>query len=128
MAKDYEVKIVESWKELSARERISLKNFNDAIQLDSATQDGKIEIKIANYVVCSVHNEMASDNKDYKKIVVIDEDGQRYVTGSPTFYRELSSIIDELAEAGEDDDFTISVYQMDSKNYKGKKFITCNLV
>lgn len=128
MAKDYEVKIVESWKPLTVREKISIKNFNDAVQLDTATQDDKIEIELANYVVCTVHNEMATDNKDYKKIIVIAKDGTRYVTGSPTFYRELSSIIEELEEAGETDDFLISVYQLDSKNYKGKKFITCNLI
>ena len=34
--KGYEVKIIEASKELSARERIALKNFDDMVQLDDA--------------------------------------------------------------------------------------------
>ena len=79
MAKDYEVKVVESWKPLSAREKIALKNFNDAIQLDEASKEDNLIIKVQNYAVCEVHNEK-SDNKDYKKIVVMAESGERYVT------------------------------------------------
>ena len=127
MAKDYEVKIVESWKDLSVRERISIKNFNDAEPLDELTKDNTVQIDVANYVVCEVHNEMSTENKDYTKIVVVDKDGTRYATGSKTFYRELTSIVEELKAEGDDGDFTINVYQRDSNNYKGKKFITCNL-
>lgn len=124
--KDYDVKITESWKPLSAREKIMLKNFNDAVQLDEASKGEGLIIDVQNYAVCEVHNEK-SDNKDYQKIVIVDKDGMKYVTGSPTLFRELTAIIEELADAGEED-CTIKVYQRDSKNYKGKTFITCTLV
>ena len=39
----------------------------------------------------------------------------------------LTDILDELADAGETD-CTIEVYRKESKNYKGKDFITCSIV
>lgn len=125
MEKDYSVKIAYSKNELSARDRIKLKDISDAIQLDEVCNEPVI-IDVDNYVVLEVHNEK-SDNKDYRKIVVIDKNGQKYVTGSDSFLRSLEDIVDEMADAGEDD-IQIKCYKKDSKNYKGKQFITCSIV
>ena len=74
-----------------------------------------------------VHNEK-SDNKDYSKIVVVDKGGTKYVTGSESFGTSLSDIVDEMVDAGEGENITVEVYRKDSKNYKGKQFITCSIV
>lgn len=125
MEKDYSVKIAYSKNDLSARDRIKLKDISDAIQLDEVCAE-PIIIDVDNYVVLEVHNEK-SDNKDYRKIVVIDKGGQKYVTGSDSFLRSLEDIVDEMTDAGEDD-IQIKCYKKDSKNYKGKQFITCSIV
>ena len=89
----YEVKIIESSKELTARERISLKNFDEMIALDEVvnSETPKITIDVSGYVVARVHNEK-SDNVDYEKYIIIDKDGQRYITGSQPFFSSFKEI------------------------------------
>ena len=124
----YSVKIRYASKELSAKERIAIKDTSNAISLDDlTTQEGNITIEYAYHVVLDVHNEK-SDNKDYTKIVVVDKGGTKYVTGSESFGTALSDIVDEMVDAGEGDNITVEVYRKDSKNYKGKQFITCSIV
>ena len=121
----YNVTISSASRELSARERIAIKDFSNAIALDEATKDGKLVITPVDYAVLDVHNEK-SDNKDYKKFVVIDAAGTKYVTGSENFFDSFMEIMEEMS--GEDEEFSIEVYQMESKNYKGKSFITCSIL
>ena len=124
----YSVKIRYASKELSTKERIQIKDTSNAISLDDLTmQEGNITIEYAYHVVLDVHNEK-SDNKDYTKIVVVDKGGTKYVTGSESFGTALSDIVDEMVDAGEGDNITVEVYRKDSKNYKGKQFITCSIV
>ena len=121
----YNVTISSASRELSARERIAIKDFSNAMPLDEATKDGKLVITPVDYAVLDVHNEK-SDNKDYKKFVVIDAAGTKYVTGSENFFDSFMEIMEEMS--GEDEEFSIEVYQMESKNYKGKSFITCSIL
>lgn len=123
----YSVKINRSSKELSAKDRVRIKDTSNAISLDEITQgEGDVIIDYDYHVILDVHNEK-SDNKDYTKVVVVDKAGTKYVTGSEAFLTALEEIIDEMADAGEDD-IQLSVYRKDSKNYKGKQFITCSIV
>ena len=124
----YSVKIRETSKELSAKERIAIKDTSNAISLDEVTAtEGSIVIQYDFHVVLDVHNEK-SDNKDYTKIVVMDKGGTKYVTGSESFRTALTDIVDEMIDAGEGENITIEVYRKDSKNYKGKQFITASIV
>lgn len=124
----YSVKIRYTSKELSVKERIAIKDTSNAISLDDVTtQEGTITIQYAYHVVLDIHNEK-SDNKDYTKIVVVDKGGTKYVTGSDSFGTSLSDIVDEMIDGGEGDNIVIEVYRKDSKNYKGKQFITCSVV
>lgn len=124
----YSVKIRETSKELSAKERIAIKDTSNAISLDEVTAtEGSITIQYDFHVILDVHNEK-SDNKDYTKLVVMDKGGTKYVTGSESFLTALSDIVEEMVDAGEGDNITIQVYRKDSKNYKGKQFITCSIV
>lgn len=122
----YEVKIIDSSKELSARDRISLKNFDEMIPLDESVNDEtpKLKIEVSDYVVASVHNEK-SDNVDYEKYIIIDKAGQRYITGSKPFFSSFKEIWDEME--CENDDWGITVYKRESNNYKGKQFLTCSI-
>lgn len=120
----YSVQIAETSKELSAKERIKIKDTTDAIKLDEATQSGSIFISPAMYAVLNIHNDK-SDNADYNNYVVVDKDGTKYVTGSESFWTSFMNIYDEMS--GETEDWGIKVYRAPSKNYKGKDFITCSI-
>lgn len=121
----YSVKIREVSKPTSAKERVMLKDTTNAISLDEATQGAKFVFTPAYYAVLDVHNDNSED-KDYVKYVIVDDAGNKLVTGSESFFTSFKSIMDEMADCGED--FSIEAYRMPSKNYKGKEFITCSIV
>lgn len=121
-------KIRESSKELTAKERVAIKDTSNAISIDEVTAaEGKLVIDYAFHVIIDIHNEH-SDNKDYVKCVVVDKAGTKYVTGSESFRNALVEIVNEMTEAGEGDNIQIECYRKESKNYKGKSFITCSLI
>lgn len=122
----YSVEIKETNKELTTKERILLKDTSDAIKLDEACSEEAVIIKPVLYAVLAVHNEK-SDNVDYEQYVLQDESGQKYVTGSESFWSSFTNIYVEMKE-DEEEDWAIKVYKLDSKNYKGKKFLTCSIV
>lgn len=121
----YSVSIKEQSRDFTARERILMKDTSNAVKLDSITDEGAYNITPADYAVLSIHNPK-SDNPDYDNIVILGDDGVKYVTGSPSFMKAFFDIATEMSE--EDGPFTISAYKLDSKNYKGKKFLTCSIV
>lgn len=121
----YEVKIVECSKELSAKERLQIKDTTDAIKLDKATQIEPVEIDVDFFAELSVHNEKSED-KDYPCYVVVAKDGTRYTTGSQSFYSAFRNIYDEMCN--ESEPWSIKAYRMASKNREGKDFITCSLI
>lgn len=127
--KTYSSKVTYASKELSAREKIKIKDVSACQKLDELTQNGEhIIINVDFYAIVSIHNEKADDT-DYTNVVIVDKDGSRYVTGSNSFKRSLDDIMDELNEAGvlDEEDILIDVYTKPSKNYSGKSFITCSL-
>lgn len=127
----YKASVSECSKELTVKEKIALKDTSNAIGLDFLTQEAnfngeKVIIDVDYYATINIHNEK-SDNKDYINFIVVAKDGTKYVTCSQAFISAFEDIAYELAEAGESD-MTIEVYRKESKNYKGKDFITCSIV
>lgn len=121
----YSVKIRKVSKEISAKERVMLKDTTNAISLDEATTNNRVVFEPAYYAVLDVHNEKSED-KDYVKYIIVDTSGTKYVTGSESFFTSFMDIMEEMD--GCDEEFSIEVYRMPSKNYKGKEFITCSVV
>lgn len=122
----YTVTIKETSKDLTARERLMMKDRSNATPLDSAvTVDTPLVIIPDSYAVLSIHNE-SSDNPDYEKYMIVDKNGQKYITGSVNFWNSFKSIWDEMSK--EDEEFQIEVYKLESKNYKGKQFLTCSII
>lgn len=119
----YEVKIIETNKELNARERLLLKDTSDCIKLDEATQKGDVIIKPDLYAILEVHNEK-SENKEYYVYIITDVNGAKYATGSESFFSSFINIYDEMG----DEDYEIKAYRLPSKNRAGKDFITCSIV
>ena len=120
----YKVEIKEVSAQLTAKQRIALKDTTNAIKLDLETQKAPVIINPDFYAVLAIHNEK-SDNPDYENYIVVDKSGDKYVTGSQSFWSSFMEIADEMA--GEDEEWSIKVYRVESKNYKGKEFITCSI-
>lgn len=125
----YKVEILNCSKELTARERIMIKDTTNAIKLDEATKDGnKLVICPSMVAVLKVHNDK-SDNEEYEQYVIIDKSGTKYVTGSPSFWSSFEEIAEEMTdENGVAEEYEIECYKLDSKNYKGKQFLTCSII
>ena len=122
---NYAVNIVETSKELSAKERIAIKDTGDAIKLDTACEGDAITFTPESYAILAIHNEK-SDNVDYENYVITDTEGTRYVTGSKSFFSASKNIWDEMAN--ETEEWALKCYKLDSKNYNGKQFLTCSIV
>lgn len=124
---EYSAKVVESTRELTGKERVAIKMFTDAHQLDEVTQNYEDGVLInVDYVAkVAVHNEK-SDNKDYNKYIYVDKDGTIYISGSEILYRTYQEIAEEMED--EDEDWAIKVIRKESSNYKGKDFLTCVIV
>lgn len=120
----FSVTIRETSREISAKERVKIKDTTNAVKLDSATQDGKVIIKPDMYAILDIHNENG-DDKDYVNYIVLDADGTKYVTGSQSFWNSFMDIYNEMVN--ETEDWFVEVYRMPSKNRPGKDFITCSI-
>lgn len=123
---EYKATVKESSWEMSAREKLRYTDFTDVVQLDEATQSGDLIIDVDKWAVINVHNEK-SDTVDYVKYVIIDKDDQVYVTGSESFWNSFTQIYEVMSEEGETT-CSIKVYRRESKNYKGKDFLTCRII
>lgn len=127
----YSASVKEASKELTAKEKITLKDLSNAESLDLATTEAEFNntktiINVDFYAKIAIHNEKAED-KDYETLVVVDKNGTKYYTGSQSFATAFMDIYEEMAEAGEDE-IVIEVYRKESKKYKGKQFITCSII
>lgn len=123
--RNYSVEIVDSSEELSAIEKVRLKDTTDCVRLDQALEGtNAITIKVMKYVVLNIHNEKSED-KEYPNFIIVDEDGTKYITGSRNFFDTFLDIYGELEDCNEE--WYLKIYKVDSKNYKGKQFITCSV-
>lgn len=124
----YKARVAVVSKDLSATERIKFKDTSDAVGIDLALKDlESLTVTIDYYGVLDIHNEKAEDNKDYKNYVFVTTDGEKYVTGSESLWTSFTDIADELTDEGMDEFPPIKFYKKESKNYKGKYFLTCSL-
>lgn len=122
----YEVTIRETnMTDLTARERILLKDTSDAIKLDEATRNGELIFKPVSYAILDVHNDKGED-KDYVQYLIIDSDNNKYLTGSNSFWNSFIGIFNEMAK--EKEEYEVKAYRLPSKNYKDKDFITCSII
>lgn len=136
---NYSANIEFASKTLTAKEKVMLKDTTNALSLDNLTQpkpimDGDKQVGMEPqsvvidpdfYAVLAVHNEKAKD-KDYKKYIIVDKAGNKYITGSESLMRSFVDIMDEMKDS--DEEFQVEVYRMPSKNFQGRDFLTCSIV
>lgn len=127
----YVVEIAETSRELTAKERVALKDTSNAVSLDTtvdSAEGGKVIIKPVDYAVLSIHNDNAKEgeNKDYTNYIIVDDKGVKYVTGSDAFFSSFKNIYDEMKN--ESEEWALECYKKPSKNFTGKGFITCSII
>lgn len=124
----YKAKVAYVSKDLTVAERIKFKDTSDAIKIDLVVSPNEALILMVDYFgVLDIHNEKADDNKDYKNYVFVNEKGEKYITGSESLWTAFEDITEELADADVEEIPPIKFYKLESKNYKGKYFLTCSL-
>ena len=136
----YSAVIAFASRPLSGKEKVMMKDTTNALSLDNLTQPNPVRDEAGNvvgmeprsvvidpdfYVVLDVHNEKAKD-KDYKKYIIVDKAGNKYITGSESLMRSFVDIMDEMKDS--DEEFQVEVYRMPSKNFQGRDFLTCSIV
>ena len=122
----YKAKVVDSWKELSVKEKIAYKETDSFDKLDDIVQpDASLVIGLVNYITIHVENPKA-EQAEYNQYVLVADDGNNYVTSSDNFNDSMKSMLDEIKDAGDDiGDWKVKIYKRESKNFKGKYFLTC---
>ena len=123
----YSAKVTFISKDIPTKKKIKIKNTSNASSLEAATEEGPLVIEPDYYAEVSVHNEKSED-KDYKKYIIVDKDGNKFATGSESFITAFKEIADDMAAEAPGEDYSIEIYRKPSANYKGKEFITCSLV
>lgn len=129
MPADFFVEIIESSRELTPKERILIKQTQGANRLDEITRNGEVVITPTAYAILRVNNERSKGDKVYETMVLIDENGALYITGSVSFRNSILQSWDdytELRETGEK--CAYKVYRVPSKNFKGKEFIAASII
>lgn len=123
----YEAKITECSCELTAKATLLLKDISNAKMLDKIIGENEsITINPKMWAVLNVHNEESNGEKDYTKYIVIDVNGDKFVTGSNSFWESFREIFDALDGSGEE--YAVSVTKYPSRNFSGKYFIKCSVV
>lgn len=123
MENNYNVKIYETSREFDARERIAIKDLTNSQKFDTIIGvDDVLTITPTDWAVLEIHNEKA-EKKDYLVYVIMADNGVKYYTSSAAFWNSFMGIFDEM----QGDSFSLDVYKRESKNFKGKHFITCSI-
>ena len=128
---NYSATIVEASRELTPRERVMFKDTQNAISMNDFAEQAKAEggkaiiENVKDYVHILVHNDK-SDDKDYDNYLIIDVNGDKYVTGSQAFWNAFMDIYKEMQN--ETEPWGIQLNLIPSKNYKGKNVLTCSLI
>ena len=123
--KTYKATIEKASRELTAKEKILIKDTSDAISFGDLKEGESLTIKPSVFAKIHITNS-ASESGEYDTFVIIDDKGVKYTTSSDNFMETFGNLMDDLE--GCEEDYAIKVYTKPSKNYKGKFFLTCGVV
>lgn len=126
----FTVTITDSSREFKGKEAIMLKDTGDAIRLNKAideAEDGIVTFVPDAWAVLHIENDNAKEgqDKEYDNYIVLDTEGNKYITGSESFFTSLKDILSEME--GVDEEFGIKCYKVPSNNFSGD-FLKCSIV
>ena len=116
----YSAVVKDSSRELTAKEKVMMKDTSDCVMLNDEAEKGALLIDPV-----AVHNEK-SENKDYDVYIIVDKNGTKYKTSSENFMNSFEDIMADMSDSTEP--FQIKVYVLPSKNRSGQTFLTCSLI
>lgn len=123
----YKAELVSCERDLTRKECVLIKDMSDVLSIDELTKDGDLIIDVDYTAKIKIHNDkIEGDVKEYTKMVFVDKNGDRYVSGSESLMRSYEDIYEEMN--GSDEVWSIKVIRKESKNYKGGTFLTCVIV
>ena len=123
----YKSEVIYCEKELTKKEQVMLKDMSDVLSIDKLTKESGLIIDVDYVAVIKIHNDkIEGDNKEYEKMVFVDKNGDRYVSGSESLMRAYKDIAENMEDS--DEPWSIKVIRKDSKNYSGGTFLTCVIV
>lgn len=123
MREEYSVKVTAVSKDdLTAKEKVMLKDTADAKLINDLTEGTIIYPDF--WAELDVHNGQADDT-DYKKYIIVDKEGVKYVTGSQSFWNSFKDIVSDMEDS--DESYGIKILKKNSKNRQGQMFLTCSI-
>lgn len=126
--KDYRTEITSSSRTFTGKERVKMKDLSLAAGIDATvTPDQPFQLHVADWAVVHVENDRAKDgnSKAYDTLILIDNEGRKFNSGSPSLMESFLDIWEEMS--GEDEDYDIIIYQRPSRNRPDKYFLTCSI-
>lgn len=116
-------------RELTKKEIAIIKvSLQSCVDINAATaNDNTLTITVAAYALLQIENDRSKGETVYNKILIIDNNGTMYITGSPSFIENFKAIM-EAMEGEDPETWGLEIFQMASQNYKGKSFITCKVI
>lgn len=122
----YKAEILESEVELTKKERIMYKQFDECQSLDKVVSvDEGLILNIVNIIKVRIHNDsIKASDKEYEKILYVTDAGERYTSGSKSLYESIKDIWDEM----EEEMITVKVIKKASSNYPDRCFMTAVLL
>lgn len=122
-------KIVESNRNLTKKEQVKMKALDDCIRIDSVVtgHEDSLLIDVDYYAIVEVHNENCKKDKDkdYTKLIIVDKNGSKYVTGSAPFMSSFKEIMQEMS--GSDEEWQLKAFRRPSVNYPDRDFFSCTI-
>lgn len=118
----YKVSITETSAELTAREKLMMEDTTNAVRLNDI--EGELTITPKAYAILHGEDD-EGENDPYDKVIITDEEGQKYTTGSKAFRDNFLKIWNTMAE--ENEPYQIKIYKVKSNKREGS-FITCSII
>jgi len=116
----YKVTISETNNDkMSARERIKIKDTHSMLKLDELVKEDE-EVIFTPMYYAIIH--IQTDDEEYEKYVVVDNDGKYYSTSSNIWFDSFINIDEEMRVEGE---YELCTYKGVSRN--GNTFLTCTV-
>lgn len=123
----YKSEITYSSRELTGREKLIVKDVSNATSLNDVAGDPNFAIKPEMWAKIHVTNDEPKEdtNAEYDRYVIIDDAGQKYVTGSESFWQSFIEIVEAMEDEAED--YKITAFKVKSRNNEGS-FLKASIV
>lgn len=109
---------------------LMMKESGDSVSIGDAVNKGRpLYFRPTGWLTLHIENSKSEDG-EYDQLLILADDGTVYSTGSGSFMKSFHSLMDSVDNMEESEipsDWKIKVAARDSKNYKGKTFLTCSI-